>query len=181
MKNCLSQFCYFLGQGLALICALMFFLGYPSPAFAHQGMDLSQNAEIIKNTIIEKQLTVICGNTVIIGDGNQVTTKSYHNQNELDEILGGSLGFIAGTAGSITMITNAGFAGASAAGITSGLATVGSLLGGGMLVGLGAVALVPVAATVGGGFIAHEVIELINSKKVYKAPPNTPICQQTVQ
>lgn len=60
------------------------------------------------------------------------------------EGLATALGAGVGAAGSFTALTMLGTAGLSATGITSGLATAGSILGGGMVAGIGVLAA-PVA------------------------------------
>lgn len=55
---------------------------------------------------------------------------------------GGAIGFAAVTAAVSTL----GFAGLSAAGVTSGLAALGTILGGGMVVGISVAAAIPIAA-----------------------------------
>lgn len=69
---------------------------------------------------------------------------------KIGTIGGGVLGF-----GSITaVVSSLGFAGLSAAGVTSGLAALGAIIGGGMVAGITVAAAIPVsAAAVGYGAI----------------------------
>lgn len=76
----------------------------------------------------------------------------------LKEILGAAAGAGIGAAGSFGALGALGVAGYSAAGITSGLAAAGSVVGGGMLAGIGVLAA-PVAILGVGGYA------LISSKK----------------
>lgn len=65
---------------------------------------------------------------------------------KIGAVGGGVLGF-----GSVTAVVSAlGYAGLSGAGITSGLAALGALVGGGMAAGLTVVAGIPIAAGVAG-------------------------------
>lgn len=64
---------------------------------------------------------------------------------------GGVLGFGAITAS----VSSLGFAGLSAAGITSGLAALGGIVGGGMLVGISVAAAIPIAA----GALGYGIIK----------------------
>lgn len=67
------------------------------------------------------------------------------------EGLGAALGATAGGAGSFAALYLAGTTGLSAIGLTTGLATVGSIVGGGMLAGIGVLAA-PVAILGIGGY-----------------------------
>lgn len=65
-----------------------------------------------------------------------------------------TVGTVAGTVGTVTAISSTGVAGLSAAGITSGLAGIGELVGGGMVAGTAiSIAAPAVIATVAGLFV----------------------------
>ncbi|MGR0331834.1 hypothetical protein ACUU9X_28235 [Bacillus cereus] len=68
---------------------------------------------------------------------------------EKEEVIGGAAGAGVGLAG-----VGVGVAGASATAMTGGLATAGSFLGGGMALGIGVVAVAPLAlGAVGFGLV----------------------------
>jgi hypothetical protein len=67
----------------------------------------------------------------------------------------------AGTAGSIAAISAIGASGLSAAGITSGLATIGGLVGAGMGVGVAIATSAPLLAAAGTGYTAYKVAQAI--------------------
>jgi len=73
----------------------------------------------------------------------------------LDTALAGITGLVGGGAISYTALWFAGVNGLSAAGLTSGLATLGSIAGGGMATGVGVV-VIPVVVLGGGAYIAHD-------------------------
>ena len=73
------------------------------------------------------------------------------NDKGLSEILVAAAGMGAGAAGSFVALGSLGVAGYSAVGITTGLATAGSLVGGGMVAGIGVLAA-PVAILGVGGY-----------------------------
>lgn len=81
--------------------------------------------------------------------------------------IGGTLGNFVGGAigayGSVTAVTSLGVAGASGAGIASGLAALGSIVGGGMLAGVTVAAAVPVVFSVAGGGLACLVSDIATS------------------
>jgi hypothetical protein len=65
-------------------------------------------------------------------------------------------GVAAGSAGAITAVSAAGFTGLSAAGITSGLATIGASVGGGMAAGSAIVIAAPAVAAAGAGYAVYR-------------------------
>lgn len=65
---------------------------------------------------------------------------------ETEATVAGAAGGVAGAAGAVGAVSALGTAGLSAAGITSGLATVGSIVGGGMAAGVVITATAPLAA-----------------------------------
>lgn len=79
------------------------------------------------------------------------------NTSSIPEILGAVIGAGVGTGIGIGIVSTAGVAGLSAAGISSGLAAAGSVIGGGMAAGI-FVAAAPVAILAVGGYgiIAHQ-------------------------
>jgi hypothetical protein len=76
--------------------------------------------------------------------------------------LAGTLaGTAAGATGAVAVVSAAGTAGLSAAGLTSGLAAVGTIAGGGMAAGLTVAAALPVAGAVAVGGAAYVVVSLV--------------------
>jgi len=75
---------------------------------------------------------------------------------------GGILGFGAITAA----ISSLGFIGLSAAGVTSGLATLGTIIGGGMVAGISVAAAIPIAAGVLGYAIIKGVKYFISEQQL---------------
>jgi hypothetical protein len=75
----------------------------------------------------------------------------------ITEVAGVAAGGAAGGAGGIAAVYFAGLVGFSGAGITSGLAAIGALVGGGMLAGIALVAAAPVVLA-GGGFFAARYL-----------------------
>ena len=69
--------------------------------------------------------------------------------------VGTYTGAVGATAGGVATVAAAGVTGLSAAGITSGLATVGGVVGGGMVAGTVLVVAAPVAAAVAIGGLAY--------------------------
>lgn len=80
--------------------------------------------------------------------------------------VGGAVGTIAAGAGlGGAVATGAGLTGAAA--VTSGLATLGAVVGGGMIAGLGAVALAPFAVgTIASMAFCHEDTVVVNNNGV---------------
>ena len=75
---------------------------------------------------------------------------------------GGTLGF-----GSITaVISSLGFSGLSAAGVASGLATLGSVVGGGMVAGVLITATIPIVAGALGYGIIKGIKKLVENSKL---------------
>lgn len=75
----------------------------------------------------------------------------------IPEVLGGVAGAGVGAAVSFAALYTLGTAGLSAAGITSGLAAAGAVVGGGMVAGIGVLAApVAVLAVSGYGILAHR-------------------------
>ena len=75
-------------------------------------------------------------------------------------LIGGALGAAGGSAASAVMVSASGaVAGTSAAGITSGLAALGSVVGGDMMAGV-AVAAVPAVI---GGYVGYKLFKKIFS------------------
>ncbi|NID14503.1 lecithin retinol acyltransferase family protein [Luteibacter yeojuensis] len=70
-------------------------------------------------------------------------------------------GAVAGTAGSIGAVSALGTAGLSAAGISSGLATIGATVGGGMASGVVIATAAPVAAAAAVGYGAYKLYKWI--------------------
>lgn len=68
-------------------------------------------------------------------------------------------GAVAGTAGSIGAVSALGTAGLSAAGISSGLATIGGVVGGGMASGVVLATAAPVAAAAAVGYGAYKLVK----------------------
>ena len=89
--------------------------------------------------------------------------KEGHDEAEADARQIGRVASYAGAAGgtvaAVTAISAAGVPGLSAAGITSGLATVGSLVGGGMSAGIGATVAAPAVAAAAVGYGAYKVAQ----------------------
>lgn len=112
----------------------------------------------------------VAGLGVIAAAPAVVTTAAVHRSLKDDEALpedersargtgrkaavGGS---ILGLAGSITAVSATGTAGLSAAGITSGLAGIGSVVGGGMVAGVAVTVALPAVAALAAGFGAYRL------------------------
>lgn len=79
-----------------------------------------------------------------------------HDYPGITEGAAAAIGASTGAAGSLAALSALGVPGLSAAGITSGLAAAGSLVGGGMLAGLGVLAAPVAALCVGGYLIAKK-------------------------
>jgi hypothetical protein len=79
-------------------------------------------------------------------------------------VVGGSLGFAAIT----TTISGSGVAGLSAAGISSGLASMGGIIGGGMAAGVAVAATLPIAIG-GAGFGIVKVAKYLRVQKSLKS------------
>jgi hypothetical protein len=73
----------------------------------------------------------------------------------ISEIIGTTGGGILGFGTITAAVSTLGFSGLSAAGITSGLATLGGIVGGGMVVGISVAAAIPIAA----GILGYGVIK----------------------
>ena len=84
---------------------------------------------------------------------------------EMPEILGAIAGGAVGVGAGLTLVSVAGISGFSAVGITSGLATLGTVLGGGMVAGI-FVAGAPMAILGVGGY---SLISRRNKKKLKQA------------
>jgi hypothetical protein len=80
----------------------------------------------------------------------------------ISSIIGASLG----STGSITTVALAGTAGLSGAGITSGLAAVGSIVGGGMVSGVVITAAAPAVAAAAVGYGAYKLHQYFRSNLV---------------
>ena len=83
----------------------------------------------------------------------------------ISELTGGAVGAASGVGGGLAAVYFLGTVGFSAAGIVSGLAAIGALVGGGMLAGIAVVATVPVLLG-GGGAMA---VRYHRSKQFKKA------------
>ena len=105
---------------------------------------------------------------VITEAGMAVSSKSRTIETSaIPEVLGGVAGAGAGAVGSFTALYMLGTVGLSAAGITSGLAAAGAIVGGGMVAGIGVLAA-PVAllSVAGYGVLAHRKHKkLLQAKK----------------
>lgn len=77
---------------------------------------------------------------------------------DIPEVLGGIAGGAIGVGVGLTLVYTSGVAGVSAAGITSGLATLGAIIGGGMMAGI-FVAAAPMAALGVGGICRRSEAE----------------------
>ena len=95
---------------------------------------------------------------VIAEAGMAVSSKSRTIETSaIPEVLGGVAGAGAGAAGSFVALYMLGTVGLSAAGITSGLAAAGAIVGGGMVAGIGVLAAPVALLTVAGyGVLAHR-------------------------
>lgn len=80
----------------------------------------------------------------------------------IPEVLGAAVGVGAGGAIGLGLLSTLGVAGLSAAGITSGLATAGAIVGGGMVAGIGVLAAPAVLLGVGG----YALLSNINKNKL---------------
>lgn len=84
---------------------------------------------------------------------------------DIPEILGGIAGGTIGVGIGLTLVYASGVAGLSAVGITTGLATLGTLIGGGMVAGI-FVAAAPMAAL---GVAGYAVLAERNKRKLLQA------------
>lgn len=88
------------------------------------------------------------------------------NDSSMPEILGAALGASAGAASSFAALWALGVSGVSAAGITSGFAAAGALVGGGMVAGVGVLAApVAILTAVGYGIFASRRQKLLLQTK----------------
>jgi len=78
--------------------------------------------------------------------------------NQKNDITAAASGAVIGSTGAITAVSTLGVSGLAATGITSGLAAVGSLVGGGMLAGLAVTAAAPLA----GGATVYGIYKWIS-------------------
>jgi len=84
---------------------------------------------------------------------------------KISEMLGIVGGGTIGIGGVTAAVSALGFAGLSAAGVTSGLAALGALIGGGMVAGLSVVAAIPIGAAVLGYGVIKAVKATLESHK----------------
>jgi hypothetical protein len=70
---------------------------------------------------------------------------------------GSAVGALAGSAGAVAAVRMLGFPGLSAAGISSGLATIGASVGGGMAAGTMIAVAAPAAAAAGLGYLIYRL------------------------
>ena len=84
---------------------------------------------------------------------------SNNNETEVGKVMSTLGGAGTGVAGSVGLVSLAG-SGTGTAVVTSGLAAIGSVVGGGMLAGLGIVAAIPIAA----GAVGYGGYRLIKNK-----------------
>ena len=79
---------------------------------------------------------------IISKAGEMTSTEAVISKNDkgLSEVLAAAAGMGAGAAGSFAVLGALGIAGYSAVGITTGLATAGGIVGGGMVAGIGVLA-----------------------------------------
>ncbi len=170
MKNQFGLFTNIIGEVLALLCAFVFFFGYPNPAFATEIDTIRQESDAIENNFTEDNSAdsyyTICGDNIVVdGDGNTIIIQKGNDDNGFLNIIGAVAGGSAGVAGTVLTISSAGaVAGVSGAGITSGLAAMGGLIGGGMLAGVVTAAALPVAGIVGGTILVHEGSKFFKAK-----------------
>ncbi|WP_419470439.1 hypothetical protein [Candidatus Kuenenia sp.] len=73
-------------------------------------------------------------------------------------------GAVAGAGGAVTAVAVGGVSGLGATGITSGLAAVGTVVGGGMAAGLAVVAAAPIAAA-GAGYGVYKLVKWLRRKR----------------
>jgi hypothetical protein len=74
-----------------------------------------------------------------------------------EEIIGAVGGLAAASVATLDLVSAAGsVVGLSAAGMTSGLAAIGSVVGGGMATGIVTTAAIPAAGAVIGGVVVHH-------------------------
>lgn len=83
---------------------------------------------------------------------------------DIPEVLGGVAGGAIGVGVGLTLIYTSGVAGVSAAGITSGLATLGAIIGGGMTAGI-FVAAAPMAAL---GVAGYAIVAKRNKNRLWQ-------------
>src|SRR6266487_4310535 len=72
--------------------------------------------------------------------------------------LGSAVGALAGSVGSVAAVSALGVPGLSAVGISSGLATIGGIVGGGMAAGAISVIAAPAAAAAIAGYFAYRIV-----------------------
>ncbi|CEG28753.1 hypothetical protein [Bacillus sp. B-jedd] len=84
---------------------------------------------------------------------------------EIPEVLGAVAGIGVGGAAGLGLLSMLGVSGLSAAGITSGLATAGGIIGGGMVAGIGVLAAPAVILGVGG----YSLLASAKKKKLVQA------------
>ncbi len=125
---------------VSLICIVLMLWVSPLPALAEETMQIEQNAT---------------GN--IINHFNEGPSK----EALVGALAGTAAGTAAGAVGSIAFVSAAGTAGLSAAGLTSGLAALGTIAGGGMAAGLTVAAALPVLGAVAVGGATYGAVSLV--------------------
>ncbi len=119
--------------------------------------------EVFKNLDALVPMTKVIeeAQTAVQDEGRTISTSS------IPEVLGGVAGMGAGAAGSFTALYFLGVTGFGAAGITSGLAAAGAIVGGGMVAGIGVLAApVAILGIAGYGIFAHvKYKNLIQAKE----------------
>ncbi|WP_426571336.1 lecithin retinol acyltransferase family protein [Aquihabitans sp. McL0605] len=81
-------------------------------------------------------------------------------------------GVAAGSGGAFVAVGAAGVSGLSAAGITSGLAAIGGVVGGGMLAGTVVLVAAPAAAAVGAGYGGYRASRWLRRRSTGRSPSN---------
>ncbi len=106
---------------------------------------------------------------VLLEAGNAIQDKSRTiYTSEIPEVLGAVVGSVAGVAVGVVAVSTAGVSGMSAVGLTSGLATLGTIAGGGMMAGI-FVAGAPMALFGVGGY---ALLGLWNKRILREAKDN---------
>lgn len=115
-----------------------------------------------KKTVPTPDFTNRLRGLVLIGH-NKWSKMTATEKEAVSEAIGAAGGFTAGIGGSIAAVSAAGYAGLSAAGITSGLAAIG---GGSMLGGIAVVAAIPAAVGLGGYGLVKGIKAICEANKL---------------
>jgi len=103
---------------------------------------------LVNSILLSFPASARAGNITVINCNNSYQPNCGNTESPLGDVVEG-VGYLAGLAGDIAAISSMGaVSGLGGAGITSGLAAIGSLVGGGMVAGVAVTAVAPAVAAV---------------------------------